>query len=273
MKEPPRQSRQNTSGLPPLLRNEGSWLAQKRRERATRALERQLDYQREKAASYEVTEDEMARFQFLRSQMIRSRLEVIKPISATDRVLEVGSGTGGLIFGFGNNFKVGIDPLADHYKRMFPLIQSTASTVAAFGEQLPFADASFDIVLSDNVIDHGERPFAIIDEMIRVLRPGGLLFFTVNIHHPIYHFASMAHGAWNAIGIKIELSAFADHTVHLTERRVADYFAHQPLKIVEQNSSVARARQSGRPINSHPSLLKKVFFKNAIFEVLAERLA
>lgn len=273
MKERPRQPRQKTSGLPPLLRNEGSWLEKKRRERGRRALERQLDYQREKAASSQATEDEMARFQFLRSQMIRKRLEDTKPISAADRVLEVGSGTGGLIFGFGNDLSVGVDPLAAHYKQLYPKLQSTATTVAAYGEDLPFADASFDIVLSDNVIDHGERPFAIIDEMVRVLRPGGLLFFTVNIHHPIYHFASMAHGAWNALGLKLELSAFADHTVHLTERRVVDYFAHQPLKIIEQDSSIARAGALKEKANAKVSPFKRVFFKNGIFELLAERLA
>lgn len=250
-----------------------TWFERKRRERGRRALERQLDYQREKAATTDTTEDEMARFQFLRSQMIRKRLEAVKPISVNDLVLEVGSGTRGLIFGFGNNLGVGIDPLAAHYKRLYPKLQSTARTVAAYGEALPFADASFDIVLSDNVIDHAARPFVIIDEIMRVLRPGGLLFFTVNIHHPIYHFASLAHGAWNALGLRFELSAFADHTVHLTERRIADYFAHQPLKIVEQDSSVARARQSGQSVNSQPSLVKKIFFKNGIFEILAERLA
>lgn len=254
------------------LINSDTWLDRKRSERGRRALERQLDYQREKAASNDTSEDEMARFQFLRSQMIRKRLEAVKTINAADRILEVGSGTGGLIFGFGNNLRVGIDPLAHYYKKLYPKIQSTARTVAAFGEKLPFADASFDIVLSDNVIDHGTQPFAIVDEMMRVLRPGGLLFFTVNIHHPIYHFASLAHGAWNAIGLKVELSAFADHTVHLTEKQIANYFAHLPLKVIEQDSSVARARESGLHPNSQESLLKKVFFKNGIFELLAERL-
>lgn len=251
-----------------------NWFEQKRYERGRRALERQLDYQREKAASAKTTEGEMARFQFLRSQMIRKRLETVKPISPTDRVLEVGSGTGGLIFGFGNNLRVGVDPLAAHYKRLYPKLQSGASTVAAFGEDLPFADASFDIVLSDNVIDHGTRPFAIIDEMMRVLRPGGLLYFTVNVHHPIYHLASTAHGAWNALGLRLELSAFADHTVHLTERRVADYFAHQPLKIIEQSSTVLATNSAQRDSKAMDpdSLLKKLFFKNALFEMVAERI-
>lgn len=248
-----------------------NWFAKKRRERGRRALERQLDYQREKAASTGATEDELARFQFLRSQMIRTLLEAIKPITDTSRILEVGSGTGGLIFGFGSDLRVGIDPLAAYYKQLYPKLQSTARTVAALGEELPFDDASFDVVLSDNVIDHGEQPFEIIDEMVRVLRPGGLLFFTVNIHHPIYHYASMAHGAWNALGLKIELSAFADHTVHLTEQRVANYFSRLPLRIIEQRSSVERARESGEHASEQSSLLKKVFFKNALFELIAER--
>lgn len=250
------------------------WFARKRRERGRRALERQLDYQREKSRSPEVSEEEMTKFHFLRSQLIRNRLDAIKPITETTRVLEVGSGTGGLIFGFGNDLGVGIDPLAAHYKKLFPVAQSTAQTVAALGEQLPFADASYDIVLSDNVIDHGTRPFAIIDEMMRVLVPGGLLFFTVNIHHPIYHLASMAHGAWNALGLRVELSAFADHTVHLTENRVADAFAKLPLKIIEQKSSVAttQATQRASSKRNPDALVKKIFYKNALFEVVGEKL-
>ncbi len=248
-------------------------MAKKRAERGRRALERQLDYQHEKAATKNTSEDEIARFQFLRSQLIRNRLEAINPITGTTRILEVGSGTGGLIFGFGNNFKIGIDPLAAHYKQLFPLIQSMADTAAAIGEQLPFADAAFDIVLSDNVIDHGTRPFAIIDEMMRVLRPGGLFFFTVNVHHPIYQYASIAHGAWNALGLKIELSAFSDHTVHLTEKQIADVFSHLPLNVIEQTSTVAATRtaqRSARALNAD-AVLKKVFFKNALFELLAQK--
>jgi SAM-dependent methyltransferase len=41
-------------------------------------------------------------------------------------------------------------------------------------ERLPFEDASFDLVYSWGVIHHAERPEAIIAEIHRVLRPGGL---------------------------------------------------------------------------------------------------
>ena len=51
-------------------------------------------------------------------------------------------------------------------------------------EELPFADASFDAVLSTHVAEHLARPEAAFGEMARVLRPGGrLLLLTPNRRH------------------------------------------------------------------------------------------
>jgi SAM-dependent methyltransferase len=249
------------------------WWARKRNERGRRALERQLDYQEKKARDLSEGAGELVRTVFLRSQMIRQRLNSLRPITASDHVLEVGSGAHGLVFGFGGGLCVGIDPLAVDYKRLFPKLQQNAVTVAAIGEKLPFEDAAFDIVLSDNVIDHAENPLVIVDELVRVLKPGRLLYFAVNVHHRIYDIASRLHGAWNAAGIKIELSAFADHTVHFTESQLRDVFAQLPLRIIEQNSTIAETRAIIRkaPITSADALLKKAFFKNALFEVIAMR--
>ncbi|MEO7658566.1 MAG: class I SAM-dependent methyltransferase, partial [Pyrinomonadaceae bacterium] len=183
----------------------------------------------------------------------------------------VGSGAHGLIFGFAAGLGVGVDPLAVDYKRLFPLLQQRAPTVAAIGEQLPFADAAFDIVLSDNVIDHAERPLQIVAELVRVLKPGGLLYFTVNIHHPLYSLASHAHGAWNALGLKLELSAFADHTVHFTEKQISQAFDKLPLAIVERSATVDQTKAAYRNSKEFDpdTLLKKLFFKNALFELIA----
>jgi SAM-dependent methyltransferase len=248
------------------------WFERKRKERGLRALERQLEYQ-EKKASNLVDSQEMSRSIFLRSQAIRQKLEKIKPITSDDKILEVGSGAHGLIFGFGGNFGVGVDPLAVDYKRLFPKWQDNALTIAAIGEELPFGDCSFDIALSDNVIDHAENPVKIVDELVRVLKPGGLLYFTVNVHHPIYDLVSRAHGAWNSLGLRLELSAFADHTVHFTESQISDVFTRQPLKIVEQNTTVFEikaAQRAAKAVNPD-ALLKKMFFKNALFELVGVR--
>jgi len=249
------------------------WYERAAERRGRRALERQLEYQEAKAASYQSNTNDLAASNFLRSQVLRKRLSKYMPIDDGSRVLEVGSGPHGLIFGFGAVLGVGIDPLAVDYKRLFPELQRRALTVAAIGEALPFADASFDVVLSDNVIDHATRPLAIVDELVRVLRPGGLLYFTVNVHHPIYEFASKAHGAWNAVGIRLELSAFADHTVHLTEAKIGSYFEKFPIEVLERSSTVEATRSALKQnaARNADALTKKMFYKNALFELIARK--
>jgi SAM-dependent methyltransferase len=45
----------------------------------------------------------------------------------------------------------------------------------AIAEKLPFADASFDLVTCQTVLIHTPDPGAVLDEMVRVARPGGII--------------------------------------------------------------------------------------------------
>jgi ubiquinone/menaquinone biosynthesis C-methylase UbiE len=47
--------------------------------------------------------------------------------------------------------------------------------VAADAQQLPFEDASFDLVVAGSMLHHAASPTRIIREMVRVRRPGGTL--------------------------------------------------------------------------------------------------
>lgn len=50
--------------------------------------------------------------------------------------------------------------------------------VVATAEALPFADRSVDVVFSSNLWEHVRDPERAADEMVRVVRPGGLVFLS-----------------------------------------------------------------------------------------------
>lgn len=54
--------------------------------------------------------------------------------------------------------------------------QPVPGAVLADGYWLPLADGSADICFSSNVLEHVADPMGLIDEMIRVARPGGLIY-------------------------------------------------------------------------------------------------
>jgi SAM-dependent methyltransferase len=243
-----------------------------RRRRAEQAQRRQLCYQRQRARDQAASLGKVVAAMREHSRQVRAKLDAIRPINESTRVLEVGSGSEGLIFFFGVENAVGVDPLADHYAAMFPW-HARVTTVAAGGEALPFEAASFDVVLCDNVVDHAVDPAQIVAEIARVLSPGGLLYFTVNIHSLFWHLAASAHAAWRTLGIPLEIAPFADHTVHLTLRGAR----------VAAISFSARTRRNGNPRNSLRALAwrlsprhagdlpKRFFFKNAVFKLIAVR--
>ncbi len=54
------------------------------------------------------------------------------------------------------------------------------------GDRLPFATATVDCVIATEVLEHCPHPDHILHELWRVLRPGGLFFFTVPFLWPLH---------------------------------------------------------------------------------------
>jgi SAM-dependent methyltransferase len=96
------------------------------------------------------------------------------------QVVDVGGGPGY----FGDTFRAHgaqcllIEPDPDElYARGTPGRQS----VLGDGYWLPLADASVDVCFSCNVLEHVRDPGGLIDEMIRVTRPGGLVYLSYTV--------------------------------------------------------------------------------------------
>ena len=100
------------------------------------------------------------------------------------RVLDVGAGRGGVLELIWDQVRlaVGVDPdRASLVERRAPL-----PVAQALGDCLPLVDASFDLALAIWVFEHLEQPARMMDEVARVLRPGGrLIFLTPNRRHPL----------------------------------------------------------------------------------------
>jgi len=54
-------------------------------------------------------------------------------------------------------------------------------TVIGDGQRLPFRTDAFDLVYSSNVGEHVRQPWTMGDEMVRVCRPGGLVFYSYTL--------------------------------------------------------------------------------------------
>lgn len=107
---------------------------------------------------------------------------------AGKKVLEVGAGLAMNMIVWQHRYgadTTGIEPDGEGFDSSLGLARSLAAAngldpqrvVAATGEAIPFADASFDIVYSTNVLEHTHEPARVLAESLRVLRPGGVLQF------------------------------------------------------------------------------------------------
>jgi len=72
----------------------------------------------------------------------------------------------------------------------FDIVSYATTDVLGIGERLPFADESFDAVLSFSVLEHVRDPFECAAEIRRVLKPGGLIHVSVPQLAPYHGFPS-----------------------------------------------------------------------------------
>jgi len=134
-------------------------------------------------------EDRLWHFEALHDHVRRALVKHNLPADAT--ILDAGCGTGGLLRRLTRWFPsaqlrgIDIAPIAVQLARERTRCQIDEASVTA----LPFADASFDVITSIDVLYHLEHPADALREYARCIRPGGLV--VVNV--PAYRWLWSCH--------------------------------------------------------------------------------
>jgi ubiquinone/menaquinone biosynthesis C-methylase UbiE len=99
------------------------------------------------------------------------------------RILDIGCGPrGSLEWADMAAQRVGLDPLVPDYRKL-GIARHKMEYVEAPSEAIPFPEGHFDVVCSFNSLDHVNDLHKTINEIIRVVAPGGLFLLLTDVNH------------------------------------------------------------------------------------------
>jgi ubiquinone/menaquinone biosynthesis C-methylase UbiE len=98
-------------------------------------------------------------------------------LTGDERALDVGTGAGAFALALAPLVRevVGVDVVPELLAEARKRAPANVEFVEANGEELPFRPDAFDVVCTARTLHHMARPEVVLDEMTRVLRPGGTM--------------------------------------------------------------------------------------------------
>ena len=124
---------------------------------------------------------------------------------------------------------IGVDFTFNFLKLAPP--DSLEALIQGDATNLPFHDASFDAVICSETLEHIPDEVAVINEIARILRPRGLLFFTVP-------------NLWNAARI-IEMFKHFSFRIQLMEGHLREYSFRQVSNLLRSRFEVEKTYPVG----------------------------
>jgi SAM-dependent methyltransferase len=169
------------------------------------------------------------------------RLEMVRRFVDLDdaAILDVGCGIGTYVRAF-RAFSDDVHGLEVEPERVAEASLELPNIVLGVGEALPFPDDRFDLVFSNEVIEHVADDRATAAEMVRVTKPGGaIVAFAPNRLYPFethgayirgrYVFGNVPFVNWLPDPLR---HRFAPHVRAYTLRGIRRLFEGQPVRVV-----------------------------------------
>jgi SAM-dependent methyltransferase len=171
-----------------------------------------------------------------RLNMIRRYLDLDNAL-----ILEFGCGNGIYASQFRRRFTNRVEAFDIEAERVAEAQADTPHALVAAGEALPYASDRFDLVFSNEVIEHVADDRASAAEMVRVARPGGkIILFCPNRWYPFethghywrgqYHFGNTPLINYLPDPLRNRL---APHVRAYTAHGIQAIFKGQPVRIVD----------------------------------------
>jgi ubiquinone/menaquinone biosynthesis C-methylase UbiE len=178
-----------------------------------------------------------------RAGMAQRRAELLG--QARGQVLELGAGTGLNLPHYPDRLEELVltepsPPMVSRLEQRAKQSGIDSSVMVAEAERLPFEDDRFDTVVSTLVLCTVDEPRQAIDEIARVLRPGGKLLFLEHVRSDSRRLArwqDRLHRPWHAFAAGCNAN-----------RATVDMLRESPLRV----EAVERDRWSWMPALVHP---------------------
>lgn len=121
-----------------------------------------------------------------RANRLKEWLSYWLPLHDQTMILQIGSGGEGMINFLDVGKRFAIDPLADFFKKEFgQILDSSVTFTDGVGEDLPYEDGMFDVVIIYNALDHTSDRHKVLSEIRRVLRNDGIFHVAVHTYFEI----------------------------------------------------------------------------------------
>jgi SAM-dependent methyltransferase len=158
-------------------------------------------------------------------------------------IFEDGCGLGSYMLRLQNteNVTVGLDV---EFERTLEARQKNERILCGVGEYLPFPTGSFDLILSNEVIEHVQSDKKAVSEMVRTLKPGGrIVLFCPNRGYGFETHGIFWRGQYHFGNIPLVnylprrwRDRLAPHVNVYTRRDLQKLFTGQPVKIISKRT-------------------------------------